>query len=162
MRAETMFKEYKTMKKELSVLVFQLKQFHGVDENDIIHSMQYAHPEGGDRVQTSNISDKTASAAMSYRQRMERENDEWFKFLFDRYRYIQEEVDFFEQCISELNETLSGVITDLLDEEMTWVVIAMKYHVSTTMISKYKKTAMKKMDEMYILRDLQTERYILS
>ena len=39
MRAEAMFKEYRTMKKELSVLKFQMCQFKGVDENDFILSI---------------------------------------------------------------------------------------------------------------------------
>ena len=84
MKAEAMIKEYRTMKKELSVLQFQMSRFQGVDENDLILSMQFSHPEEGDRVQTSNISDKTASVAMNYRRIMERENDEWFDFLWSR------------------------------------------------------------------------------
>lgn len=161
MRAEEMFKEYATMKKELSVLQFQMEHFKGVSESDIMHSMQFSHPDG-DRVQTSSLSDKTATVALNYRAVMERENNEWFDFLWNRYRYINEEVDFFEKCVASLNDTLSGVITDLLDEDMTWEAIAMKYHVSTTMVSKYKKSALKKLDEMYELRDIQTESYIFS
>ena len=114
MRAEAMFKEYKTMKKELSVLQFQMSQFKGVDENDLILSMQFSHPEGGDRVQTSNISDKTASVAMNYRQRMERENDEWFDFLFNRYRYVSEEVAFFESSVAALPDILPNLIMDMI------------------------------------------------
>lgn len=161
MRAEEMFKEYVTLKKELMVLQFQLENFKGVDESDIIHSMTLAHPEG-ERVQTSGISDKTAKVALNFRQIMERENDDWFSFLWNRYRYINEEVEFFERCVASLSDILSGVITDLLDEDMTWDAIAMKYHVSTTMVSKYKKSALKKLEEMYELRDIQTEKYIFS
>lgn len=162
MRAEAMFKEYMTMKKELSVLQFQMSQFKGVDENDLILSMQFSHPEGGDRVQTSNISDKTASVAMNYRQIMERENDEWFDFLFNRYRYVSEEVAFFESSVATLPGNLGGVILDLVGGELTWENIAMKYHVTTAMVAKYKKKALKELEAVYELRDRQTEAYILS
>ena len=82
MTAEIMMKEYSSMKKELSILEYQLQQFKGVDENDIIMSMQFSHQEG-DRVQTSTLSDKTASIAMNYRKIMKQENDEWFDFLWN-------------------------------------------------------------------------------
>ena len=137
MKAEAMFKEYRTMKKELSVLQFQMSRFQGVDENDLILSMQFSHPEEGERVQTSNISDKTASAAMNYRQIMERENDEWFDFLWSRYRYVSEEISFFENSVSALSGNLSGVMRDLVEGELTWESIAMKYHVTTAMIANF-------------------------
>ena len=46
MTAEVMMKEYKNMKKELTVTEFQLRQFQGVSEQDMIDSMLYAHQEG--------------------------------------------------------------------------------------------------------------------
>lgn len=162
MRAEAMFKEYGIMKKELAVLQFQMSQFKGVDENDIILSMQFSHPEGGDRVQTSNISDKTASVAMNYKKIAERENDEWFTYLFCRYRYINEEVAFFENSVAALPGNLSGVMKDLIGGELTWENIALKYHVTTAMIAKYKKKALSELEAMYEVRDRQTEAYILS
>ena len=162
MRAEAMFKEYRTMKKELSVLQFQMSRFQGVDENDLILSMQFSHPEEGDRVQTSNISDKTASVAMNYRKIAEKENDEWFDFLWSRYRYVSEEISFFESSVAALPGNLSGVMQDLVEGELTWENIAMKYRVTTAMIAKYKKKALCELEAMYELRDRQTEAYILS
>lgn len=162
MRAEAMFKEYGIMKKELAVLQFQMSQFKGVDENDIILSMQFSHPEGGDRVQTSTISDKTASVAMNYKKIAERENEEWFNYLFCRYRYINEEVAFFESSVAALPGNLSGVMKDLISGELTWENIALKYHVTTAMIAKYKKKALSELEAMYEVRDRQTEAYILS
>ena len=162
MRAEAMFKEYGTMKKELEILKFQMSQFKGMDENDLILSMQFSNPEEGERVQTSGISDKTASAAMNYRKIMEWENDEWFDFLWSRYRYVSEEISFFENSVAALPGNLSGVMRDLVIGELTWENIAMKYHVTTAMIAKYKKKALCELEAMYELRDRQTEAYILS
>ena len=63
MTAEVMMKEYKNMKKELTVTEFQLRQFQGVSEQDMIDSMLYSHQEG-ERAQTSTLSDKTAKTAL--------------------------------------------------------------------------------------------------
>ena len=51
---------------------------------------------------------------------------------------------------------------DLVEGELTWESIAMKYHVTTAMIAKYKKKALCELEAMYELRDRQTEAYILS
>ena len=162
MTAETMFKEYKNMKREESILRFQLSRFKGVEENDIISAMQLPGFDGSDKVQTGRVSDKTVSTALNYRKVVERENDEWFNYLINRYRFVKEELDFFEQSIAALPEVRSGVMTDLLEGEMKWEAIAEKYHVSRTMIAKYKKAALAELEERYRLRDLQTENYILS
>lgn len=162
MTAEVMFRDYKTLKHELSILEFQLGRFQGVEESDIIHSMQFSHREGEERVQKSGISDRTAMTAMNFRKVMEWENDEWFDYLLNRYRFVKEEIEFFEHGVSKLSGVLSGVIMDLLNGEMTWDGIASKYHVNRSMIPKYKKTAIKELDTGYELRDRQTETYILS
>ena len=101
MKAEVMMKEYKNMKKELTVTEFQLRQFQGVSEQDMIDSMLYSHQEG-ERVQTSTLSDKTANIAVKYKAAMERENDEWYGFLFYRYMFLKEELDFFEHAVKPL------------------------------------------------------------
>ena len=160
MRAEQMVKEYKNMKRELQITQFQLSRFEGVSETDMIHALQFSHP-GGERVQTSSLSDKTAKVAINYKNIVERENDEWFNYFFHRYKYLKEELDFFEQSVSALSGVLPDVIMDLLDGELTWENIAGKYHVTTATISKYKKKALKELEEVYEMRDRQTENYIL-
>ena len=127
------------MKKELTVTEFQLRQFQGVSEQDMIDSMLYAHPEG-ERVQTSTLSDKTANIAIKYRTAIERENDEWYGFLFHRYMFLKEELDFFEHAVNGLDERHRSIIT---------------------MIAKYRKAALKELDKQYELRDRQVEAFVL-
>lgn len=160
MTAETMMKEYRSLKRELSVTGFQLQRFEGISESEMIESMLYSHHEG-ERVQTSTLSDKTAGIAVNYRKIMERENDGWYVFLFRRYMFLKEELEFFEYAVNRLEERYRSIIKDLLDEEMTWDIMMEKYHVSRTMISKYRKAALKDLDKQYELRDKQVEAYVL-
>ncbi len=160
MTAETMMKEYRSLKRELSVTGFQLQRFEGISESEMIESMLYSHHEG-ERVQTSTLSDKTAGIAVNYRKIMERENDGWYVFLFRRYMFLKEELEFFEYAVNRLEERHRSIIKDLLDEEMTWDIMMEKYHVSRTMISKYRKAALKDLDKQYELRDKQVEAYVL-
>ena len=160
MTAETMMKEYRSLKRELSVTRFQLQRFEGISENEMIESMLYSHHEG-ERAQTSTLSDKTAGIAVNYRKIMERENDGWYQYLFNRYLYLSEEIDFFERSVLALSGQLPGVVMDLVEGELTWENIAAKYHVSTAMIAKYKKKAAMELEKMYGFRDKQVEAYVL-
>ena len=92
---------------------------------------------------------------------MERENDEWYSFLFHRYMFLKEELDFFEHAVNGLDERHRSIITDLLDEDMTWDIMMERYHVSHTMIGKYRKAALKELDKQYELRDRQVEAFVL-
>jgi len=162
MNAETMFREYRNLKRELCVLEFQLKQFQGIQEDDLIEAMSLSRPESTDRVQTSSVSDKTAKVAMNYRQMAERENDEWFQFLWNRCRLICEELSFFEHSVFGLSGILPDVVMDLVCGDLSWDEMMSKYNVSHAMIGKYKKMAIKQLDMGYELRDRQTEAFILS
>lgn len=162
MRAETMMKQYKQMKLELQVTEMQLQRFTGVTEDDVISMMSFSHPSGDERVQTSGTSDKTAKVALNYRKVMARENDEWYDFLLKRYLKLKEEIEFFEESVKRLSGELPEIITDLLGTDITWDMIATKHHVSRTMISKYRKAAIKELDAMYEVREKCESEYMLS
>ena len=114
MTAERMFREYKNLKKEQGILLFQLEQFSGIEESDVIDSMMFGHADDNDRVQTSNRSDKTASVAINYKSVMDRENDEWFEFLWNRYQAVVEELKFFEHSVASLDGILPELVMDLV------------------------------------------------
>ena len=56
MTAERMFKEYKNLKKEQGILLFQLEQFSGIEESDVIDSMMFGHADDNDRVMLYKLS----------------------------------------------------------------------------------------------------------
>ena len=79
-RIENIIKEYHRMKKERNCLEHQIWNFKGISEKEMIDSMNFHSPEG-ERVQTSNISNKPASIALNYHEWMERINQEWYEHL---------------------------------------------------------------------------------
>ena len=88
MRAERMIKEYPNLKRELSVLEFQLSRCEGIDYDTVISSLTFSKPEG-ERVQTSGVSDVTARAALAYRKVADRMSDEWLSYLAGQYGQIK-------------------------------------------------------------------------
>lgn len=160
MRAERMFKEYHNMKRELSVLEFQLNHCDGVSADGVIATMCFSYSEN-ERVQSSGVSDITAKTALNYRKTTKELNEEWFNYLIGQYVEIKEELDFFEHSIKNLQGDLSGIIWKMVIIKIPWKELAREYHVSEAMIGKYRKKAVKELDAIYKLRDRQTESYIL-
>lgn len=160
-RVEKLMREYPQMKTEVKCLENQIRDFRGISETDMIESMLYSHPEG-DRVQTNGVSDKTARIAMSYRERMEKINKEWYDYLEQKYLLLSEEVRFFESALASLPGSLAGVMRDLVLEGMTYDAIAEKYFVSRTMVIKYRKRALTELDKLYAAHDAEVAAYILN
>jgi len=148
-RAERMIKEYLKMKRELSVLEFQLSRCDGIDYDTVISSLTFSKPEG-ERVQTSGVSDGTARAALAYRKVADRMSDEWFAYLAEQYGQIKEELDFFEHAVRGFSGKLPEIMWDMVVERSTWEELMMKYHISHTMVAKYRKKAIKELDWSYV------------
>jgi len=161
MNVEQLIKDYPKMKRELLVLKFQLSRFEGITDDDVIESMCYSHP-GGERVQTSSFSDKTAKVAINYQRVADRLNDDYFDYLFRKHEDLKIEIDFLEFSLYGLNGILAEVMTDMIIERMSWDCMAAKYHVTKQMISKYRRKAIRELSAIYESRDKQTESYILS
>ena len=97
-RVERIIKDYPGMVMERDCLRHQLANFQGVTEEEIIDAMTFSSPEG-ERVQTSSITDKTASIAISFRDRVHRINRDWIDHLTVKLLFLEEEIDFFLSAI---------------------------------------------------------------
>lgn len=161
MKAEDMFSEYKKMRREMSMIAYQLSHFTGISEEDIIESMTFSRPDG-ERVQTSGISHKTETIALKVRELVEKENSEWYQYLFDRYQYLDKEISFFEFGIKEMGEKKADIIFELLDGDLTWDSIADQYGVSRSLLGVYRKEAIKELNKKYEMREEQELRFLLS
>ena len=130
MEIEKLFKEYRSWKKDMGLLEFELSRFEGVPYEDVIRSMCLGQPQG-EKVQGGGTSDKTGNTAVKYRQVKERLDDDWFEYLLGRYQAVKEELEFFEYA-----GRLPEVVRDMVMEDMTWRALSEKYSVSEAMIGK--------------------------
>ena len=162
MRAETMFSDYSKMKREVKLLELQLQNFKGLSEEDMITSMVLCGELEGDRVQTSHISDKTCSVATDFRKRLAQENEDYYRFLYERYAALKKEIEFFEIGIRSLDERKANILLAMLEGETTWENIAYQYSVCKKTITNYKKSAIKELNVLYERRDELELEYLLS
>ena len=160
MEIEKLFKEYRSWKKDMGLLEFELSRFEGVPYEDVIRSMCLGQPQG-EKVQGGGTSDKTGNTAVKYRQVKERLDDDWFEYLLGRYRAVKEELEFFEYAVGQLSGRLPEVVRDMVMEDMTWRALSEKYSVSEAMIGKYRKKALAEMRELYLMREKTAGRYLL-
>ena len=149
------------MKTELRCLGHQIKNFKGISETEIIESMNFSSPEG-ERVQTSNISNKPASIALNYHARMEEINREWYEHLEKRYLMLSEDVRFFEAALTALSGYLPDFMTDMVVHGCTWDYLCEHYHISRTMVAKNRRKAIVELDELYRKHDDEMVSYMLS
>lgn len=160
-RIEKILREYQQMVMERICLENQISNFKGITETEMIDTMYYSHPEG-ERVQTSGIPERITTIAVTYKSKMDRINREWREHLEKKHSMIEEELAFFESAVLSLNGILPDFISDMVIKGLTWDDLADKYHVSRTMVAKYRKKAIRELDILYAIHDKELEEYILS
>ena len=160
-RIECLMQDYGQMVMERECLKNQIDGFKGLSSGEVIGSMYFTQPEG-ERVQAGGPSDKTASIAIAYRERMERLNEEWLNFLERRYMTVCEDIRFFESAVGALSGNLPDMVSDMVMGGMTWDALADKYHISRTMVAKSRRKAIRELDVLYARHDLAMREYILS
>ncbi|MBR1737112.1 MAG: hypothetical protein IJ736_08880 [Firmicutes bacterium] len=152
MTAEEAMREYPNWVKRKTILEIQIKNMRSMLETDMIDTMTFSHPQG-EKVQSSNISDKTAATALMYKSLAEKEYKETFINLDWEYKKVCYETGFFECCVSTLKNYLPDLILDLASKKFKWSEIAAKYHISQSMVGKCRKKALKELEVFYSERD---------
>jgi hypothetical protein len=160
-RTERLIRDYPANKTQLECLRNQISSFRGVSEQEVIDTMLFSQPDG-ERVQTSNIADKTASIALNYRKRREQINREWYEHLERQYMDLLEELRFFESALRSLSGVEGAVLADQVLNGATWDELSERYHVCRTMIGKYRKKAISELDRLYQCHDAEMVAYMLS
>lgn len=160
-RIEAMIRDYQKNKMELECLKHQLQHFRGVTETEMIDTMYFTQPEG-ERVQTSGTSDKTARIALSYRDRMESVNREWYEHLEKQYLSLAEEIGFFESAVCALPGKSGEVMRDMVFSQISWDDLASKHYVSRRTIGRYRQKAIDELVALYEKHEAQMLDYMLS
>lgn len=162
MTAEEMFHNYNELRQQRALLDMQIQYYSGVSEADIIESQTFGHPDDNDRVQSSTISDKTASIAMRLRKMIARDNKAYYKFLLDEYRQVDEEICFFEKALETMGHPKADIILEMVRDGSTWDTLAHEYCVSRSTIRNYKNEAVEVLNDAYDKRDAINAKFMLS
>ena len=160
-RIEALIRDYQKNKMELKCLEHQIRNFRGISENEMIDTMYFTQPEG-ERVQTSGVSDKTAKIAMSYRERMDAINEEWYQHLEKQYFALAEEISFFESAVKALPGKMGEIMQDMIFSQASWDELADKHFVGRTTIWRYRQKAIDELVVLYEKHEAEMTAYMLS
>jgi DNA-directed RNA polymerase specialized sigma subunit len=160
-RVEKLIKEYSKMKVEARCLELQIKDFKGISEDEMIESMNFSQPDG-ERVQTSNISNKPESIALSYHERMEEANRDWYEYLTRRYLELAEELRFFESAVRSLEGEPGRVLRSMLFDGLTWDEIEAHHHIGRMTVSRQRRAAIAELSKLYDDHENKMVAYLLS
>ena len=160
-RIEALIRDYQKNKMELKCLEHQIRNFRGISENEMIDTMYFTQPEG-ELVQTSGVSDKTAKIAMSYRERMDAMNEEWYQHLEKQYFALAEEISFFESAVKALPGKMGEIMQDMIFSQASWDELADKHFVGRTTIWRYRQKAIDELVVLYEKHEAEMTAYMLS
>ena len=103
MRAEDMFMHYRNMRQELAMVTYDISHFTGISQEDVIEMLTFMRNDEIDR-RDNHIPRRTELIAIAYRDITDRENREWYNYLVERWKYLDDEISFFEFCITQMGE----------------------------------------------------------
>jgi len=139
-RVKQLFKGHREIKQNLCVRQFQISNFSGLGDDEVIAALTFSSPDG-EYVQNSNISDKSGRIALMYKNIADSEGMELLRSMVKTYQAQKRELDVFEHCITLLEPKLSEIITDMVIMKMPWNEIQAKHNISRTTLVRYRKKA---------------------
>jgi DNA-directed RNA polymerase specialized sigma24 family protein len=158
---EKIISEYPQMVREREHLKKQMEAQEFLSADELISAMSFSHPDG-ERVQSSDLSDKTARIALGYREKLERINEELIVPMQKRYAVLDNEISFLEDAICNLPEDLTYVMQELVLEGLTWEEVSQEMFISVTKLQKLRKAAINNLIRAYQKRESEQIRILLS
>lgn len=151
-RVEWLLKNYHAIKRHLDRMNFEIERFTGISHEHAIEAMNFATPEG-ERVQTSNISDKPGRISQTYHEYADKLNSDGVALAWE-YHNQKSEIEVLDYCITLLEPKLSEIITDMFINKMSWREMGRKHNVSETTLTRYRKKGIKEIAEVFLVKNV--------
>ncbi|MFA9399458.1 MAG: sigma factor-like helix-turn-helix DNA-binding protein, partial [Clostridiaceae bacterium] len=108
----------------------------------------------GERIQTSNISDKTCKIALIYKEATKRMNKESREEIYKMMKATEIEIVRLNYCIERLEPQVKEVVKDIFIEGLQWKDICGKCSISEKTLNKYRKKGIEEIVSMFDLKRL--------
>lgn len=158
---EKVISDYPQMLREREHLKKQIENFEFLSADEFIRAMSFSHSDG-ERVQSSDLSYKTARIALGYRDKLDRINEELIVPMQKRYYALDTEIAFLKSAISHLPDDLFHIMQGLVIEGRTWDEVSEEMFISITKLQKLRKSAIDHLTRTYQRRESEQVRILLS
>jgi len=137
---EKMLRAYQHNKRIMAESADEIDRFSPITEDETINLLNFSRPEG-ERVQNTNISQKVAGIAGSYKKVMNSLNREVLRTLMAEYQAALTEVTFVEYAIRMLPDRERAIMNLIVLENVSWTEVCSRCHLSNSMVGNYRKRA---------------------
>ena len=137
---EYLLKNYHSIQQEVEQLKFEVACFPELSPTETIEMLNFQKGEG-DRVQTSDMTDKTAKIALIYSEVTTRLNDEARKEIENVIKVTEFELAKLHFSIEQLEPHLQQVIESLFFDRLTVYAVSREQSVAERTVQKYKQQA---------------------
>jgi len=143
-----MLENYREKKSSLNLLKLELERFHGITQDEMIESLNLLKGDG-DLVQTSEVSDKTAKIAISYREIAGKLNDAATNEILKDAATLEYDINFLENVVECLSPRNCEIIKDIYFNQLPASDVAHKHNMSERWLSEVRKRSIKKIVSQY-------------
>ena len=152
-----LLKEHSRYLREIAQLRFELEEFQGVTDDEMLEALVYARGSGEGR-QSGTASNKTPYIAMNYHDQAEKANAETIDEILRRLAPLEKKTARLDFYLSMLPEQEQTVIKQIFFAGKTLQQVADRMSVSTWAVRRLKASALGKLEEMYaFLEDVGIE-----
>lgn len=150
---ECLLKNYNEILKDIEQLKFEYETYKNIESDEVIESLNFSS-NGEERIQTSNISDKTCKIALIYNEAAKRMNKESREEIYKMMKATEIEMTKLNYYIERLDPKVKEVIKNIFIEKLQWKDICEKCSVSEKTLSKYRKKGIDEIINMFDLKRL--------
>lgn len=145
---EKLLQDYNKMKQEIELLEFELVNIKSISSNEILESLSL--PGITEEVSLkSGVSDKTASLAVSYPQRIEALKNESLQEVYSRLSYLRTTSERLDFCLSKINAHYAAILKEHYFDGYSWRELATLKNISSKTLMKYRDDAIAQIVTLY-------------
>lgn len=143
-----LLEHYNQMRAEIDTLKFELGNLTRIKDSEMIEAMTFSAPSG-ERVDTSEVSDKTTRIALTYQKKLTQMQREAMDEITKRLSYltdVTERLDFYIEKLSSLD---SAILKEHYFEKYSWRELQELKGISTKTLISHRDEAVKQLVKMY-------------
>ena len=150
---EYLLKNHNEILKDIEQLKFEYEIFKEIETDEVIESLNFSS-NSEERIQTSNISDKTCKIALIYNELTKRMNKESREEIYRMMKATEIEMAKLNYCIERLEPQIKEVLIEVFIEKLQWKDICNKCSISEKTLNKYRKKGIEEIIGMFDLKRL--------
>ena len=150
---EYLLKNYNEILKDIEQLKFEYETYKNIESEEVIEILNFSS-NSDERIQTSNISDKTSKIALIYNEATKRMNKESRQEIYKMMKTTEIEIARLNYCIARLEPQIKEVLKEIFIEELQWKDICGRNSISEKTLNRYKKKGIDEIVGMFDLKRL--------